>query len=661
MSAASSPSRVARCRAELRLALSVALVGGTLLGAREGLLTLNANSFVQPGQYFFAYLAVPILLWMALGGLLLLPVGLLRGLSTSSVDTGRSLPLYAVVLGFAGALSIVGPSVARLTGDLREVGFEVGRAGFLALWLATLVLAGGIAAGCGAAAAWYAARTPMPLRHGTRAALLVGVLCLWPLGRFLATDWTWPRADGAREAAPTAEPNVVLISIDTLRADHVGSYGSPYGLTPSLDRLATEGVVFQHTTTSSPWTLPAVGSLMTGLYPRHHGAGAVTNRRDPLGRSALPEGSWTLAGALRARGYRTHAIVTNPYLALRYGLGRGFEGYENLTIESEFFLAGRDTTAVRLLNWLAPEVVIGDRGDTVSQRATRWLERAGPGRPFLLWLHYIDPHAPYSRAGATRHKSFRSDSLLGTEHTAATRFTVTSPDVARLRSGEIRLSDDQKEAVRALYRDEVASVDAAVGRVLDALDRLGLRERTLVVCVSDHGEEFWEHGGVEHGHTVYDELVQVPLIMRWPGHLPAGTVVGAVTRTTDIAPTVLELLGIPASQPFDGLTLLPLLRGEETAARVALVENLLFADARVGLRTPDGKYVRWDTGKEEAYDLAADPREQRDLAGVPPVLGPLRELHAQVEPGLAERSLAASAVPSRGSSSAALRILGYVQ
>jgi arylsulfatase A-like enzyme len=191
--------------------------------------------------------------------------------------------------------------------------------------------------------------------------------------------------------------------------------------------------------------------------------------------------------------------------------------------------------------------------------------------------------------------------------------------------------------------------------------RLGLRERTLVVCVSDHGEEFWEHGGVEHGHAVYDELVQVPLIMRWPGHLPAGTFVGAVTRMTDIAPTVLELLGVSASQPFDGLTLLPLLRGEETAARVALVENLLFADARVGLRTPERKYVRWDTGKEETYDLVADPREQRDLAGVPPVLGPLRELHAQVERGLEERSLAASAVPSRGSSSPALRALGYVQ
>src|SRR5262249_59659975 len=130
-------------------------------------------------------------------------------------------PREAGARGWGGGLSIAGPWVARLTGARGEVGFEGGPAGSLALWLATLALAGGIAAGCGAAAAWHAARTPTPLRHGTRAALLVGVLCLWPLGRFLATDWKWPRADGAREAAPTAEPNVVLISIDTLRPDHV--------------------------------------------------------------------------------------------------------------------------------------------------------------------------------------------------------------------------------------------------------------------------------------------------------------------------------------------------------------------------------------------------------------------------------------------------------
>src|SRR5262249_58766875 len=149
-------------------------------------------------------------------------------------------------------------------------------------------------------------------------------------------------------------------------------------------------------------------------------------------------------------------------------------------------------------------------------------------------------------------------------------------------------------------------------------------------------------GAASAGHPVKEEAAPVPLTRRGPEHLPRGRAVAAATRTTDIPPPVLELLGIPASQPFDGLTLLPLLRGEETAARVALVENLLFADARVGLRTPERKYVRWDTGKEEAYDLVADSREQRDLAGVPPVLGPLRESHAQVERGLAERSLPAS-------------------
>src|SRR5207245_5431219 len=132
--------------------------------------------------------------------------------------------------------------------------------------------------------------------------------------------------------------------------------------------------------------------------------------------------------------------------------------------------------------------IIGDRGDTVSDRATRWLDSVPANRPFFLWLHYIDPHAPYARANATRHKSFREDSVLAPSAVSLDDILVRSPDVARLRSGEIRLSSEQKEAVRTLYRAEVATVDRAVGTVLDALDGHGLRDRTLVVIVGDHGE-----------------------------------------------------------------------------------------------------------------------------------------------------------------------------
>jgi arylsulfatase A-like enzyme len=403
-----------------------------------------------------------------------------------------------------------------------------------------------------------------------------------------------------------------------------------------------------------------MASLFTGLQPSRHGAGRVTNRRDPLGRSPLPADSWTIATALRAAGYRTHAIVTNPYLTLRYGFGDGFESYENLTVESEVYVTGRRTAPLRLFAWLAPGLVPGDRGGAVSARATRWLGGVERSRPFFLWLHYVDPHAPYQRPGTSRHKSFRGDSLLGAQSASeALPLELSAPDVGRLRSGELRLSDAERDGVRALYRAEVAAVDLAVGTVLDALDDLGLARDTLVVCLSDHGEELWEHGGIEHGHSVYDEVVRIPLLMRWPGRLPRGARVPALARTVDVVPTVVELLGLDAAPATDGRSLLAALRGEEAEPPAALIENLLFAEERVAMRSATTKYVRWATGKDEAYDLRADPREQRDLAGVPAVVGAQRA-RFDAQRRAAPSELAAPAAPA-GGNVAGLRALGYLQ
>lgn len=647
-----STSCPARLRTELGTAVPTGLVVGALFGVREGLLTLDANAFVQPGQYFFVYLAGAILVSMTLGVLVLVPVAGARALLGRARASG--LPLYVALAVGGGTLSVVGPWLAAVVAHLNEVGFAPGPAGTVALWTAALALVAGAGVAAGGTAAWWAARTAHPLRWATRLAVALLVVLPWPLVRFVATEWKWdpPRPSAA---AASERPNVVLVSIDTLRADPLASYGGTPGVTPHLDRVAAEGVTFRNAIVAAPWTLPSVGSIMTGLYPRHHGAGAPTNRRDPLGRSRLADGPQTLAAWLRAAGYRTHAVVTNPYLALRYGLGRGFDGYENLTIESEFFLAGRDATLIRLLRRLCPGCVVGDRGATVSRRAIAWLEGARDAGPFFLWVHYIDAHPPY---GASRHKTFRGDTVLGaTRRAPAMR---VSPDPARLRSGEIQLSAAEKETVRALYRDEVAGVDAAVGEVVDALDRLGLGDRTLLVVASDHGEEFWEHGGVEHGHTVYDELVRVPLLMRMPGRLPAGAVVDGIARTVDVAPTVAELVGAPAFPACDGASLLPLVRGENEAPRVALVENMLFAAERIGIRTADRKYVRWASGKEEVYDLAADPGEQRDLAGVASVVAPLRAAAADVEHVLAARATPVAA-PAASATVGALRSLGYVE
>jgi arylsulfatase A-like enzyme len=553
----------------------------------------------------------------------------------------------------------VAPLAASALQRMRSVGMEPGTVVVVLLW--TIAIGVGLSVGVVTMAAIaYAPRVARRiLVWGAWGLTLLLPVCLWPMARFFATDWKWGLFDGPTAAAPANAPNVLLVTIDTLRADHLGSYGSDADLTPNLDRLATSGVVFRSAITSSPWTLPATAAILTGLEPRHHGAGRVTNRHDPLGRSPLADDSATLAGTLAAAGWRTHAIVTNPYLTVRYGLASGFHTYENVTVQSELFIGSQHTTAMRLLTWLRPELVVGDRGTTVSERATAWMERAPGDRPFLLWLHYVDPHAPYSKPGVVRHKSFRGDSLLTGEGDVD---HDTSPDVARLRSGEIRLDAKGKDLVRSLYAAEVATVDATVGGVLASLDRLGLRDRTLVVVVADHGEELWEHGGVEHGHTVYDELVRVPLILSWPGHLEPGAV-DAVVGVTDVVPTVLDLLGLTAPGPLDGQTLRPFVEGDATDppdTRAILVENMLFGEERLGVRSRKWKFVQWGSGRLEAYDLERDPAEQIDLAGVPAVRADLEATLAGVVggPSAAAKAEAPAVDPATRD---ALRSLGYVR
>jgi arylsulfatase A-like enzyme len=313
---------------------------------------------------------------------------------------------------------------------------------------------------------------------------------------------------------------------------------------------------------------------------------------------------------------------------------------------------------MRLVRWAWPGVVVGDRADTVTARATSWLRGRRTDDPFFLWVHYLDPHPPYSRPGVTRDKSFRGDALVAAR-APTLDLRLSSPDVARLRSGEIRLDPDEKEAVRDLYRAEVRAVDGAVGTLLDALDAGGLARDTLVIVVADHGEEFWEHGGVEHGHTTYDELVHVPLILRWPAHLAASRV-SAQVRIIDVLPTVLDLLGGAPPADVDGRSLVPLVqRADASEPPSALVECMLFADERVALRTERRKFVRWDVGKQEVYDLEADPAEHIDLAGVADERAALTTAFDAVRDARVGNR---PALPGRPgvAEEAALRALGYV-
>lgn len=641
--------------AQLGLAARAALVIGAVFGLYEGLHAVDRNAVAFVAQYAWLYAVVPIQLWV----LLALALAALCALVIAAVDPraaeGRGLWRYSAVLGGAGAVSIVLPLALETMTRLQQVGVGGGSIALLVGVLAVAVVVV-VAMLFGAAAAWYEPRVATPLRLAAASCLLLCLVGLIPVATFFANEERWS-PDSARPLPPSAaaaHPNLLIVSLDTLRADALGSYGGAGDLTPNLDRLAGEGVRFEHAITSSSWTLPAMASLFTGLNVRRHGAGWVTNPRDPLGRAPLAPELWTLTRALRQRGYETAAIITNPYLALRYGFGRGFDTYENLSIRSEIVVAFQDTALVRLMTWAWPGMVPGDRAGVVTARAVAWLRHRPAERPFFLWLHYIDPHAPYSPGNETRINSFRGDSLLGEAGARGLQGGV--PDIARLRSGEVRPDAEQKRELRQRYDGEVAELDASLGVLLAALDSLGLTSSTLVVVVADHGEEFWEHGGVEHGRTVYDEVVRIPLLLRWPGVLDGGTIVSSLIGIVDVAPTIMELFEWPAPDAIDGSG--AALRRQARSPEAVLIESMHFAEERVGLRTATHKYVRWDNGKEEVYDLRADPGERIDLAGVDGVAAPLRRMLDGFE--ASPPSAAAAAVHPGGATREALRALGYV-
>ncbi len=382
-------------------------------------------------------------------------------------------------------------------------------------------------------------------------------------------------------------PNVLLVVIDTLRADRLGCQGGARDLTPNLDRLAAEGVRFANAWSQAPWTLPSTASLLTSLYPEQHGAGGSLPRfrgLDPTVR--------TLAEDLRDAGYRTGSIVNVAFLDEPFGLTRGFED-----VDAKHFESNR---VVR-------------RATETTDAALAWLEK-GDGRPFFLLAHYFDPHAvydppqPYRRRFAAEGDREEDGFVFGTR-----------VEMIAIRRGELVPDPATLERAERLYDGEVAYTDHEVGRLLAGLEALGLAEDTLVVVTSDHGEEFGDHGGFEHGHTMYTELLHVPLLLRLPGVLPR-RVVDAAVRLVDVAPTVLELCGLPPNPEHAGESLTRLLGGTEPADRDSLAHGNFWGPPLRSWRSGPLHLIVPPSERRppELYDWRADPREQEDLARVRP-------------------------------------------
>lgn len=395
----------------------------------------------------------------------------------------------------------------------------------------------------------------------------------------------------AHPAASSRPDLVVYVLVDALRADRLGCYGSGRGLTPRLDALASEGVLFEAAQASSTWTRSSIASMFTSL---HAGSHQVLGRAD-----GLAAGQLTLAEVLRARGLETLAITTNGNAGREFGFSQGFEAfvYPPMTVGGEFLAEGVTELALQ----------------AVAQRVDR-LER----QPLFLYLHYIDPHDPYlPRPGAP-------------ETGASGRFDGTRPSLVAFDAlpQRDRLPADE-ERLRALYDGEVWYADAWIGRLVEGLRGLGVLERTLLVFTADHGEEFWEHGLRGHGFNLYQPTLQVPLIVRYPGATrPAPRRVGEPVSTVDIAPTILGALGLEPPPGWQGRDLRPLAEGRPRPPGLEGIYSELVLDGRrlQALRLGHLKLIRQRGGPDaapapaqlELYDLGSDPQEATDLAGREP-------------------------------------------
>jgi arylsulfatase A-like enzyme len=318
-------------------------------------------------------------------------------------------------------------------------------------------------------------------------------------------------------------PNILLITVDTTRADHLSCYGYPLRTSPNIDKLASEGVRFQNAYSPIPLTGPAHIALMTSLYPQQHGATI-----NGMHMSSHPR-PVTLAQILHRLGYRTAAFVSAwPVKKGITGLGRGFDVYnQKFTYHYKLVNSARD-------------------GKDTTDAALRWLKKRGDKHPFFLWVHYFDPHEPYD---------------LRPEFADLPR----TPGASEIRlASQRKLSVEDAQRVTA-YDSEIAYSDHYIGQVLQQVEAMGIRERTLIVLAADHGESLGENGYWGHGDKLFQGIVHIPLIISRPGTIPQGLVVKEDVGLLDIMPTILDYVGIPARLPLEGQSFRPFVEAASQA------------------------------------------------------------------------------------------------
>ncbi len=407
------------------------------------------------------------------------------------------------------------------------------------------------------------------------------------------------------------KPNIALLTIDTLRADHLGCYGYERGTSPHIDRLAENGVLFENAIAQAPWTIPSLASMLTSKFPPELGMIEKNSRFN--GEHSL------ISSILKQSGYETAGFVSCvlDFLTDKRGFAEGFDHYVGLE-------------------------EMKARADAVNQHAFEWLDQRSGDHPFFMWVHYCDVHSDYN-APEPFNESF-TEKKLNTE-------LGRSPELKRVLEGKKVLTAEELEDLVLLYDQEILYTDHHIGKLISKLKELGKFDDTLIIIGADHGEEFLDHGGTLHQTSLYDELVRAPLIFHYPKHFPRGQRITTQVQNMDIAPTLLELASLPAVEDFRGRSLLSLIQGKLDVDDAFSFAHLDISSFNLGcddwkqsiLRTvymarSNEEKLIYDPLNEsfEYYNLLEDPKEQNDIFTHSaledrPIKNALLNLYAQME------------------------------
>lgn len=556
-------------------------IGGSLVGLSEAVVIAIAGGSDEYGVFRFGAISYG-LIGAVLGAGIGLGTAILSFLARDARSAGAlAAGSVAALLGLAVArfrivrdLFAESLPVASTQGLLVHLGLLVGA--LLVLWLVRrLVLALSRDGSAGVVASAVLGVALVGIGSGVTA-FLDGMTTPTPV----------PTAPGTAQG-----PSVILIIADTLRADHIGAYGSTATKTPGIDRIAKDGIVFENGFSNSTWTRPSVSTILTSLYPSSH---KVMYKAD-----MLPDQVTTIAEVMKGSGYRTIGYVTNINVAPSFHFEQGFQEYYYLS--PEFFFGATDSgsklgfySGMRLLRerFLAKEKWVQNYyqdAQTVNGVALPWLDKNASG-PFFTLIHYMDPHDPYFE--------------IPYNGIAVARVDTPDPDPS------------QRDRLANLYASNVEYLDRFIGNLVEALKASGHYDSTVIAFVADHGEEFYEHKGWWHGTTLYDEESRVPIIVKLPKNAKAGTRVKTPAQLLDVAPTLLAAAGVTAPDAWQGRDLF-----SDTPAPAALFQeedhegNILHS-----VRSDRWKLIVANEGNPrglpplELFDTMADPKETKNVA-----------------------------------------------